>query len=159
MRRGGWSQDPEKQQQQQHNNVYRMPWGGEQGREAWERTTRGRRKCLITCQIHMCSRASAFSEKLVIHWSSPTSLYPSPPLPTFTQPSFQLSFKQALVTPIKTHISGLYILLPLIFHFSTTSKWRFLKPWSLWLSPLFHFSLTLSPLQAEHPLQMLWQSH
>nr|KAF6355255.1 hypothetical protein mMyoMyo1_011438 [Myotis myotis] len=65
----------------------------------------------------------------------------------------------ALVAPIKTQISGPHILFPLIFHFSTPSERRFPKPWSLWLSPLSHFSLTLSPLQAEHPLQMLRQSH
>lgn len=29
--------------------------------------------------LHMCSRAPAFSEKLVIHWPCPTHLYPSPP--------------------------------------------------------------------------------
>lgn len=78
---------------------------------------------------------------------------------SLTHPSFQLSFKQALAAPIKTQISGLHIFLPLIFHSPTSSTWRSPKPWSLRLSPLCHFSLTLSPLQAEHPLQMLWQSH
>lgn len=40
---------------------------------------------------------------------------------SLTHPSFQLSFKQVLATPIKIQISELHILLPLIFHFPTPS--------------------------------------
>lgn len=106
-----------------------------------------------------CSRTSDFSEKFVIYWSSPTCLYPSPlPPPTPYHLSFPLSSKQTPVATIKNKYNNTTFSFHRCRPFLHPLQAKIPKALAT-LSPLPHFSLTLSPLQAEHPLQMFQQSH
>lgn len=113
----------------------------------------------MTCQSQVLPGASDFSEKFVIHWSSPTCPYPSPLLPsTPYHLSFPLSSKQTPVATIKNKYNNTTFSFHRCRPFLHPLQAKIPKALAT-LSPLPHFSLTLSPLQAEHPLQMFQQSH
>lgn len=67
-----------------------------------------------------------------------------------THPSFPLSSKQAPVAPIKTNILTPQSPSTDTLPFYTPSEPGFPKPWSLWLSPLPHFSLSAHCKQNIH---------